>query len=283
MKTLDTLVSDMYKVVEGHGGWDSYATHSFGEAMGAAAERRFSAPQRINNTLRMSSIGKPCQRELWYDCNADHARKEEMLPNTLFKFFYGDMIEEAALSLARTAGHLIQGEQEEVDINGIKGHYDCIIDGTLIDVKSCSPFAFKKFKENGVKEDDPFGYIAQLSNYLYCLQDDDRVTDKDHAGFLAIDKVNGHIALDMYNLRDEVNSREAFIESRKMMVLKPQPPNRPYAPVPDGKSGNMKLPTKCSYCGWKKDCWPQVRTFIYSNGPKYLTSVSRTPNVPEVE
>lgn len=282
MKSIDTLVTDMYSVIQGEGGWEEYHTKIIGDAIGEAAKRRFSEPSRPNNTLRMSSIGKPCERELYYDVNHDHTLKEEMEPWTLWKFFYGDMIEEAALAVARAAGHTVQGEQEEVEISGIKGHCDAIIDGMLIDVKSCSPFAFKKFKENGLREDDPFGYIEQISSYLYCLRDDPRVTYPSNAGFLAIDKVNGHIHLDVYDLSPELERKELLIEQRKSMVLQPEPPMRNYEPVADGKSGNMKLPSKCSYCGWKKECWPGLRTFIYSTGPRYLTQVSKIPNVPEV-
>ena len=176
MKSIDTLVDDMYSVIQGEGGWEEYHTKIIGDAIGEAAKRRFSEPSRPNNTLRMSSIGKPCERELYYDVNHDHALKEEMEPWTLWKFFYGDMIEEAALAVARAAGHTVQGEQEEVEISGIKGHCDAIIDGMLIDVKSCSPFAFKKFKENGLREDDPFGYI-----YIACLEGEHGTSAASHA------------------------------------------------------------------------------------------------------
>ena len=280
-KTVDTLVEDMYKVIEGGAGWGEINSEAFGKAMGAAADHRFSSPSLPNNNLRMSSIGKPCSRALYYDVNADHSTKEEMSPWTLFKFFYGDMIEEAALSIATAAGHKVEGEQEEVSIQGIKGHYDAIIDGMLVDVKSCSTFAFKKFKENGLREDDPFGYISQLSNYLYCLQDDERVTYKNVAGFLAIDKQNGYIHLDVYDFSEELKGKEEFIAERKALVRVGTPPLRAYKDVEDGKSGNRKLCTKCSYCGWKKDCWPNIRTFIYANGPRYLTQVEKLPIVPE--
>ena len=283
IKSTDTLVQDMYKVIEGGKGWDNYSSLSFGEGMRMAADRRFNAESRPNNTLRMSNIGKPCERELWYDVNLDHGNKEEMKPWTLFKFFYGDMLEEAALSIARAAGHKVVGEQEEVEIQGIKGHFDAIIDGMLIDVKSCSSFAFKKFQNNELRENDSFGYITQLSNYLYCLQDDGRVTEKTRAGFLAIDKQNGHICLDVYDFTEELAHKEGEIAYRKSMVKRPEAPARPYEDVEDGKSGNRKLPTKCSYCGWKETCWPNVRTFLYANGPRYLTQVEKLPNVPEVE
>ena len=58
-------------------------------------------------------------------------------------------------------------------------------------------------------------------------------------------------------------------------------PERCYPDIPDGKSGNMKLSVPCSYCSFKEHCWPELRTFIYSNGPRYLTKVVRTPDVYE--
>ena len=279
---INTLVDDIYSVIKAEGGWDQVTTEMFGNAVGKAAHRRFAEPHQPSNTLRMSNIGKPCLRQLWYDVNGNHDDKEELEPWVLFKFFYGDMIEEAVLALAKAAGHTVEGEQEEVEIQGIKGHYDAIIDGMLIDVKSCSTYAFKKFKENGLKEDDPFGYISQLSSYLYCLQDDPRVTYKDKAGFLAVDKQNGHIHLDVYDLTKELNNKEAQIAQRKQAMLSGDPPKRAYGDVEDGKSGNRKLGVACSYCSWKDECWPTLRTFLYATGPRFLTRVDRTPLVPEV-
>ena len=58
-----------------------------------------------------------------------------------------------------------------------------------------------------------------------------------------------------------------------------QEPNRAFSDVPDGKSGNMKLGTQCSYCEFKKVCWPDLKTYIYSSGPRYLTKVVREPKV----
>jgi hypothetical protein len=43
------------------------------------------------------------------------------------------------------------------------GHQDAIIDGVLVDCKSASGVGFDKFKYNKLAEDDPFGYVAQLS------------------------------------------------------------------------------------------------------------------------
>jgi hypothetical protein len=54
-------------------------------------------------------------------------------------------------------------------------------------------------------------------------------------------------------------------------------------PVPQSKtSKNMKLATSCSYCAYKKQCFPKLRTFLYSDGPAYLTHVVDVPRVMEV-
>ena len=83
--------------------------------------------------------------------------------------------------LTKAAGHSVEAEQEEVTVEGVLGHQDCIIDGVLTDIKSASSFAFKKFRDNKLAEDDPFGYIAQISAYAT------RRGDKE-AAFFAIDK-----------------------------------------------------------------------------------------------
>jgi len=53
--------------------------------------------------------------------------------------------------------------------------------------------------------------------------------------------------------------------------------------VPQSKtSPNTKLPVMCSYCEFKKKCWPEARKFIYSYGPVFLVDVKSEPKVPEV-
>jgi len=45
----------------------------------------------------------------------------------------------------------------------------------------------------------------------------------------------------------------------------------------------MKLPAGCSYCDHKSECWPKARKFMYSTGPVWLTTVVKTPQVPEIK
>jgi hypothetical protein len=281
MKTIDTLIADMQEVIKGNGGWSGLEGSMLGHSIALMANKRFSKPQEPRGYLSLSSIGTPCKRKLWYKVNTP-AEGKPLESNALFKFFYGDMIEELALTLAIAAGHDVQGQQDRLNVHGIKGHRDAVIDGMTIDVKSCSPYAFKKFKEGNLRQDDPFGYISQLSSYVYAGQDDDKVTDKTHGAFLAIDKQNGHMCLDVYDFTEELRTKEQEMLEAKELVAGDIPDQRQNK-VPQSKSSpNSKLPMMCSYCEFKKKCWPEARKFIYSTGPVYLVDVRSEPKVPEV-
>lgn len=230
-------------------------------------------------TLRMSNIGKPCERQLYYEVNSPD-EGEVFRPETYLKFMYGHLVEELVLFLAELAGHKVEGRQDESDIRGIKGHRDAVIDGRLVDVKSASTFSFKKFKEGKLKEDDPFGYIGQIQSYLYDAQTDPIVTDKDSASFLVMDKTLGHLLLDTHK-KDETDWPAVF-DQKIDMVKKDTPPDRGFEPEAMGVKGNMKLPKPCSYCSFKFKCYDDLRTFAYSYGPVFLTSVVDEPRVPEL-
>ena len=279
-KEIRTLVEDMYNVIEGKGGWDGTLGSMMGQGIALVANQRFSKRQEPRGYLSLSSIGTPCKRKLWYKINQTKDA-EELQPNTLLKFFFGDMIEELALTLAIAAGHDVKGQQDRLNVHGIKGHRDAVIDGMTVDVKSASPFAFKKFKEGNLREDDPFGYISQLSSYVYAAKDDPLVTNKTAGAFLVIDKVNGHICLDVYDFEDELKIKEKEMLEAKEMVAGPIPQDR-IPPIPQSEtSPNTKLAMSCSYCEFRKVCWPEARTFIYSTGPLHLVNVVNEPRVPQ--
>ena len=280
MKTIDTLVEDINQVIKGMGGWNGNIGAIMGNQISMMANQRFSKPQEPRGYLSLSSIGTPCDRKLWYKINQTN-EAEELPPNALLKFFFGDMIEELVLALATAAGHRVTGMQDRLDVHGVKGHRDAVIDGITIDVKSASPMAFQKFKNGNLASDDPFGYISQLSSYVYAGKDDPLVEDKTRGGFLVVDKVNGHIVLDMYDFSNQLEMKEAEMERAKS-VVSGNIPDRQFEPVPQSKtSPNTKLATQCSYCDFRKTCWPEARTFIYSNGPVHLVDDVSEPNVPE--
>ena len=281
MKKIENLVKDIYKTIEGKGGWQSAISESFGMSIAHLADTRFSEPQKPRGYLSLSSVGTPCQRKLWYKINKPKVG-EPLRPNNLLKFFYGDMIEELILHLAVASGHEVKGMQDRLDVHGVKGHRDAVIDGMTIDVKSCSTYAFKKFKEGRLREDDPFGYISQLSSYVYAGKDDPLVTNKTHGAFLAVDKVSGEMCLDVYDFTKDLETKEAEMLAAKELVEGDLPVDR-IQPVPAGKnSPNTKLDKSCQFCEYKKVCWPNLRQFQYSYGVEYLVHVEKEPKVKEI-
>ncbi len=230
--------------------------------------------------LRMSNMGTPCERKLWYSLNTPELG-EKLSPEARLKFLYGDIIEELVLWLAEVAGHEVTGRQDRAVINGIEGHRDAIIDGHLVDVKSASTYSFKKFQSHLQPSDDTFGYLSQLGGYQYSYEKEcgsDRIPGP--PAFLVIDKTLGKICLDF---QPDVGNTdyEQLAERKRAVVNQPAPPGRRYFDEPDGLSGNRKLGINCSYCDFKRQCWPGLRTFVYSTGPRFLTSVVRLPAVPE--
>lgn len=225
-------------------------------------------------TLRLSKMGPICPRHLWYSIHHPELA-EDLPPEAIFKFSYGHTIETMAIALAKEAGHEVTGEQDELVVDGIKGHRDCVLDGYIVDVKSCSSRMFEKFVKKTIATDDPFGYLDQLDGYMVGSAEDDLVRVKDTAFIWAIDKTLGKMVLYEHKLRKEnILNR---INDHKRVVSAVQPPECQCGIIADGKSGNYRLDTKGSYSPYKYVCKPGLRTFIYSDGPRYLTKVARRP------
>lgn len=279
-KTIETLVEDIQEVLlNGVTEVPTEIAEEFGRNMAAILISRMSN-REDKSGLRMSNIGTPCDRKLWLQVHRNED-KEELDASTILKFFYGDLIEETLLALAKLGGHSVEGRQTELRIGGIVGHRDAVVDGVTVDVKSASSHSFGKFERGTLVDDDPFGYVDQLQSYIEAGQSDELVTDKLRGAFLVADKVLGKITLDIHE-RDASRDLTKEFERKQAMVNGYMEPARAFNPVPLGMSGNMKLPTFCSYCNVKKLCHPGLRTFLYSNGPVYLTTVKKTPEVPEV-
>lgn len=229
--------------------------------------------------LRLSALGPKCPCALWYSINKPEVA-EPLPPYARIKYLYGHIIEHTLIGLAKAAGHSVTGEQDELTVDGITGHRDCVIDGAIVDIKSSSSRGFQKFKDKTIGQSDDFGYLDQLDGYLLGSQSDPLVTVKDRAYLLAIDKTLGHVVLYEHRLRaDSIRKR---ITHYKQIVTSSEPPTCTCGTVPDGKSGNVRLGTTASYSPFKHICFPRLRTFLYSSGPVYLTKVVRTPDVLEL-
>lgn len=283
-KTVDTLVGDIYHLMETKElpeGVDLRAEcDRFGKVMADVLYDNMQPDENRTGRLRLSAIGKP-DRQLWHAFKGTGG--EKLRGPTYIKFLYGHLIEAMLLALTRLSGHSVTDEQKTVHVEGIKGHMDCRIDGIMTDVKSCSSFGFKKFKNHTLHEDDPFGYIAQLKAYSYAEQ------EKEY-GWLAMDKQNGTLAWLHYDETDTESHYFAAVDYDiaervrhvKKLVASDTLPAICYEPLPDGKSGNEKLASGCAYCAFKHQCWPELKTFVYASGPRYLTTVARQPRALEI-
>lgn len=273
-KSIDTLVSDIYSLFNKSTKVDPEHVQELGREIANCVVENL-GEQRESDSLRFSNIGTPCKRKLWYTVRAPQLA-EKIPAHVRIKFLFGHILESLLLFFAKASGHEVRGRQDALDIAGVKGHRDAVIDERTVDVKSATTASFRKFKDHGLREDDPFGYIDQINAYRYA--DRDNVDDK--VSFLAIDKQLGHIVLDTY----EANGvdYESRINDLKAMVAEDLPPEREFSDEPVGASGNRKLCMNCSYCPFKETCWPGLRTFVYSNGPQYLTKVELEPKVLEV-
>lgn len=280
MKTIKTLVSDIYSLFGSGHKASPDNVKELAAAMATHVENAL-AQREPRGTLRASIIGTQCKRKLWYDVNKPELA-EGFDPWTKLKFLYGNLLEEIILFLAQESGHSVEKRQAEVDVNGVKGHIDAVVDGVVTDVKSASGFGINKFKNHELRNDDPFGYIKQITFYKEGMRDDPSVSIKGEAAFLAVDKSNGQLVLDSYRISDQdTRDLKRDVEESIALVASDDLPDRGFSDVPDGASGNRKLCTQCSYCPYKDSCWPGLRKYIYSQGPRWLTKVVKDPNVPE--
>ena len=284
-KHISTLVNDIYRLMETKEAEESVDVEAeiekFGENMKSLMRTEFGRKRvRDSRTLRLSNIGRD-DRVLWNVVNGTD--KEDIQPHTYIKFMYGHLIEEMLLFLTRMAGHSVTDEQKVCEVEGIKGHMDCKIDGLVVDVKSASSYGFKKFKDGTLAMDDAFGYVDQIKAYAHACGETE-------FGWLAMDKANGHLAVLKYDLKDTQAPIYKYIKGDiterirhvKKLVGLSEPETFCSDVVEDGKSGNLKLGIKCSYCQYKKHCYPELRAFAYSYGPKFLYKVVNEPRVQEI-
>lgn len=263
-KKIDTLVADIYNLMEvGTKSPNQEALLGLGVSIMDSIRKQLwvSANDRKGGSLRMSNIGKPCTRALWYDINGDD-QVETLRPETKIKFMMGDIVEALVLYLAKESGHEVKEQQAQVEIDGIKGHLDAVIDGELVDVKSSSSYGMKKFKNGTLPDDDPFGYIDQISGYGNAL-------GKTQGTFLAFDKSTGELATYTHKSLSNTSDR---IEKVKRDTSMESPPDRRFDPVNDRQTGGKKLNINCSYCSHKKTCWadPGIDMKVRSGRPVFL-------------
>lgn len=284
MKELKNLVPDIYKELEkiSEGKPINLTEKDIDNTLAKIKESMMAwatPSERDNNfTLRMSNIGRPA-RQLWYQ-KRDELIKSSIDGPTQIKFLYGHILEEIVLMLVRMAGHAVSDEQKEVKVKGVVGHIDCKINNEIVDIKTASGFAFKKFIQGRLAEDDPFGYLGQLAGY-------EKSEGTNNGGFLVINKESGELCLHQPEDLDKPNITNKIDNLISCLDINDKP-ERCYDPVPEGKKGNYKLHKSCFWCNYKFDCFKDVnngqglRGFKYANSTVYLTHVEVEPQVEEI-
>jgi hypothetical protein len=279
-KTVKTLVSDIYEIVDKGFTPKKENMEIFSKNLVEALTKSFEQGCDLSKEpprLRMSNIGTP-DRKLWYIMHSQ--AQDNLKPSQAISFMYGHMVEQLLLLLAREAGHVVEDEQKEVELEGIKGHLDAKIDGVLLDCKGMSNYGFQKFLTGAVLTNDSFGYIPQISGYA-------QAEEAKTAGFFVFNKERGTICLFLLDDMDLINAK-ARIQHVKEMVAKKEPPKRCFAPEEEGKSGNLILKKECGYCPFHKECWKDsndgrgLRTFKYSTGYKHFVKIVKEPRVEEI-
>lgn len=221
--------------------------------------------------IRMSGLGRPL-------CQQVHGRDgldEEMTYNAILRFLIGDLVEAAVMAILKGAGVTITEAQTscELDLGGekVKGTLDLVIDDPVDgekvwDIKSASPYSYtQKFSKGyeNIKEDDPFGYVTQ--GHLYAES-----RGKDFGGWIVVDKSSGEIQFvkapdDQNEDRDECLSQAAkTVEALMSNFTFKKPPMEPQDEVVTRKgkkiySGNKVLNKSCTFCGYRKHCWPKAQ------------------------
>ena len=258
-KQIDSLIEDIHNSVTGPGFepvvdlTDKYSRHV--NDLLAPKLLREGKPK----ALHASKLGKNCLRQMWY-AQWTPQESEPLLAHTLIKFTYGDLVEEFALDLVRGAGHKVEYEQQRVDFptyHGftVSGRLDAVIDGVVVDVKSCSPYSYKDWANQPLTADnDSFGYRWQLHTYGKAAMNGQIKANTDRGYLLLMDKQNGHIGLSWVDY-----DWKAFDFRLKIITTAINDPTilppRNFDAVEKDKLGNRKLCTECGYCDFKRTCW----------------------------
>mgnify|MGYP001245016013 CR=1 FL=1 len=280
-KNLSTLVEDIYKTVSDLNLGEKDIPEECLESLTIGIKKsilEWAKPKKKNGFfVRMSNIGRPA-RQLYY--NKKSPRDVTPDASTLIKFLYGHILEEVLIFLVKLSDHNVTDQQKKVIVNGVTGHLDCKINGEVIDIKTASSFAFRKFKNGTLREDDPFGYMSQLAGY-------EHAEGTNNGGFLVINKESGEITLYQPEELDKPNIKTLINKILNIFKLD-KLPSKCYSPIPAGTKGNMKLPRGCVYCPYKIECHSDtndgkgLRLFKYAKGIEYLTQVKQQPKVEEI-
>jgi hypothetical protein len=226
---------------------------------------------------------------------------EKALPidtHTASKFILGDTVEILVKSIFEHGGLKVHSEQERVEINRgthtVSGRIDFMIDDVIVEVKSINEWGFSRIQKRGSYVDksylqelndgfDPHGYLHQLSFYMLAK-------DTPFGLLLLYNKSTGDAWFEEVTSLPNKSKRivrsysSAYLTDRMdkcyEAASKDAPDDLPRMPT-TAYGSNVALKSPCTYCQFRFKCWPNLRSFDYSNKEVYLTQVNKAPTVQE--
>lgn len=234
---------------------DAALVSELGAAAVQAVTRSFTSNKR-SFTLRASNIGRPsCMLHL----ESKGTPKEQPSYNNKMRFLIGDLTEQYAILILKASGVNIESIGGEVELGGLIGHYDVVIDGKIWDIKSASDWSFRNKMNSfeSIQNGDTFGYIAQGVFYQVGL-------GKPFGGWIVINKSSGEWNVIEFPHDDKAIIDKALdtISETRAIIAGTSPPKffeDEEETFYKKKTGNRLLNNTCGFCDFKQHCFPGVR------------------------
>lgn len=244
---------------------DAAATLRMANRIGHRFLSQFSSVKEDRSgKISTTTVSHPCARRAAFKFQG--TEEPPLAPKTIMNFFVGDIGEAALIALAKLAGIEIEGNNIELQFQGVTVHPDGRYTdaGGLVrnvEVKKVSKYGFEKAEKEG-RVDDTFGYQTQAS--LECLAWLAAGVDVLETEFVLLAPETGRI-LSVYEPMHEDLVRAALERATvaRGMVEPLLIPGLALEPERDWKkaggyfeTGRKVLPPQCKVCGWKNRCWP---------------------------
>lgn len=217
--------------------------------------------EKLQNNLRASSVGFPCDRKHYYDLTLPHPPHSVELQSI---FDEGNVHETSVEKTLREMDFVVEGMQKDFRIDDplITGRIDGMIGlpGEKMypfDTKSISQWGFEEINsaEDLIHSKKHWHklYPIQIMAYMY-------MTNSEYGCLVFKNKQTGMLKDIWFSFNEHVSALDATFKRAKRVYenVKKKTEGDP--------CGNMEL---CSQCPWKETCLPDI---IYKGGAKIIES-----------
>lgn len=193
--------------------------------------------------LGASSLGKECDRELWYSF---HINKGIDNPRVHRVMDYGHFSESYIVAMLRAAGYVVYDVDDDGKQYGFKdgivaGNSDGVImlnnEPYLFEAKSANDKRFKEMERLGVEKSN-YVYYVQMQIYMKYLE-------LENALYFAINKNDGSIYMEIVKYSPMI-ANHAVLRGKEVISKEENEVERKY---------KSKAFFKCKYCSYQGECW----------------------------